>query len=119
MDDRFNINRAIRYRNSFLPILHGRLFPNGTGTRVDVRMIMHPFVIGFLLLWCGIVLSAFLGIVFDVVRGNQLTDRDWIPLFMLAFIYLLTFFAFGFEAQKATSMLNDVFYQSTAQRIKN
>jgi len=72
-------------------------------------MIMHPFVIVFLVIWCGSVLSAFLGIVFDFVRGDQLTDRDWIPLFMLAFVYFLTFFSFGFEAQKATSMLNDIF----------
>jgi len=72
-------------------------------------MIMHPIVIVFLLIWCGIVLSAFLGIVFDFLRGGQLTDRDCVPLFMLAFVYFLSFFAFGLEAQKATSMLNDIF----------
>jgi len=109
LNDRFSINRAIRYRNSFLPILHGRFSANGSGTRIDVRMIMHPIVIVFLLIWCGIVLSAFLGIVFDFLRGGQLTDRDCVPLFMLAFVYFLSFFAFGLEAQKATSMLNDIF----------
>lgn len=91
LNDRFNINRAIRYRNSFIPILHDRMSANGSGTRIDVRMIMHPFVIVFLLIWCGIILSAILGIVFDFVRGGQLTHRDWIPLFKLAFVYLLTF----------------------------
>lgn len=54
-DDSFSIHRDIRYRNSFLPLIRGRIMPTGTATRVSVTMFIHPFVAVFMLFWLGMV----------------------------------------------------------------
>jgi hypothetical protein len=107
--DGFNINRAIRYRNSFLPVLHGRFRPTTNGTAVDVRMVMHPFVNLFLLFWCVILGIAFFQFATHVLQGGSISGRDWIPFAILIFIYLMVFLSFGFEAERATRMLKETF----------
>ena len=47
----FSIRRYIRYRNSFLPMIRGRLTPIETGTRVSVTMFIHPAVAVFMAFW--------------------------------------------------------------------
>jgi len=105
----FNINRAIGYRNSFLPVLHGRFRFSANGTAVDVRMVMHPTVMLFLLFWYVILAIALFEFVTDAVQGASISGRDWIPFGMLVFIYLMVFFSFGFEAERATRLLNKIF----------
>jgi hypothetical protein len=52
-DESFKLRRDIRYRNSFLPRLRGRIVPTPTGTRVSVTMFLHPFVALFMVFWLG------------------------------------------------------------------
>jgi hypothetical protein len=54
-DESFKLRRDIRYRNSFLPLVRGRIVPTSTGTRVSVAMFVHPFVAVFMLFWLGAV----------------------------------------------------------------
>src|SRR6267143_5209540 len=105
----FNINRGIRYRNSFLPILHGRFRQTSDGTLVDVRMTMHPTVILFLLFWYVIIAIALFEFAEGVAHDAPVSARDWIPLGVLVFIYMMCFIAFGFEADRATRMLKEIF----------
>ena len=49
--DRFRFRRDIRYRNSFLPVVLGRVTTVPTGVRVDVIMFLHPIVAVFMLVW--------------------------------------------------------------------
>ena len=49
--DRFRVRRDIRYRNSFLPIVLGRVRTVPTGVRVGVTMFLHPTVAVFMLVW--------------------------------------------------------------------
>jgi len=105
----FNINRAIDYRNSFLPILHGRFHPAPGGSTIEVKMIPHTSVIAFLALWYVLIGGALFQTVVEWRGGAELTSRDLIPLGMLAFVYLMCFFAFGFEARKATEFIQRVF----------
>jgi hypothetical protein len=107
--DRFSINRAIRYRNSFLPVLHGRFLPNGAETLVDVRMIMHPFVIVFLVVWYGILFRGVVILFAYGFPGKLFGEQLGLATLMILLSYLLIFVAFGFEAQKATRMLNEIF----------
>src|SRR5260370_114671 len=41
-DDSFSLRRYIRYRNSFLPRIRGRIIPANNGTRINVIMFIHP-----------------------------------------------------------------------------
>ncbi len=52
-DDSFKMRRDIRYRNSFLPTIRGRLISIPTGTRVQVTMFLHPLVAAFMVVWLG------------------------------------------------------------------
>src|SRR5690348_10885919 len=54
-DDSFRVQRKIQGRNSFLPLVWGRLRSTPTGTRVGVTMFLHPIVAIFTLLWLEIV----------------------------------------------------------------
>ena len=110
--DRFRIKRVIRYRNSFLPILHGRFVAAGHETVVDVTMVMQPAVIGILLLFCGGGVIGIAKAVSDFARAGELDYRFGIPFFMFAFLYFLTFVGFGSEAEKAQIMLEQVFNSS-------
>jgi hypothetical protein len=55
-DNWFKMRRDIRGRNSFLPVILGRLISIPTGTRVRVTMFLHPVVAIFMALWLGVVL---------------------------------------------------------------
>jgi len=48
-DNSFRLRRDIHYRNSFLPLIRGHIFPVGTGTRINVTMHLHPVVGLFIL----------------------------------------------------------------------
>jgi hypothetical protein len=51
--DHFSLYRDIRYRNSFLPRIRGRVSSALGGTNIDVVMYLHPFVLLFMLFWLG------------------------------------------------------------------
>jgi hypothetical protein len=49
-DREFRITRVIDYRNSFLPVVRGRIEDAPGGARVEVSMRLQPVVFGFMLL---------------------------------------------------------------------
>jgi hypothetical protein len=49
--DHFSLYRDIRYRNSFLPRIRGRVSSAPAGTNIDVIMYLHPLVLLFMLFW--------------------------------------------------------------------
>lgn len=105
----FRFHRAIRHRNSFLPILNGRILPNEMGTLVEIRMMPHPAVLAFCIAWVG---SAFftmlLALIISLVSGEF---QVWVlaPLGMLVFFYLLLFWGFGAETDRAEQFVYDLF----------
>jgi len=96
-DDSFKIRRDIRYRNSFLPLIRGRIVPTGTGTRVSVTMFLHPLVAVFMTCWLGI-------------AGNiaSASPVPLVPWGMCIFGVALTIGGFFPEALKAKRLISDV-----------
>jgi len=47
----FKVVRIIGYRNSFLPVIRGRITQHGQGADVRLVMTLHPLVALFLLVW--------------------------------------------------------------------
>jgi hypothetical protein len=92
-DDRFKVRRNIMYRNSFVPIIHGRLMSTPMGTRIVVTMRMYWFVMFFMILWLAGVASASIHL----------------PIFwaMFAFGVGLTCAGFFPEARKARRLLEE------------
>ena len=52
---RFRCWRDIRYRNSFLPRIAGRVVASPDGAKIEVTMHLHPVVFIFMLFWLGAV----------------------------------------------------------------
>ena len=104
----FRITRIITYRNSFLPVIRGRVVPDGGGGRLDASFTLHPLVITFLVVWCGL-----LFIIGGPMWVGALLSGDWhggplTTLGLLAFAWLLTSASFTVEARKARTMLAEL-----------
>ena len=101
----FKISRIIHYRNSFLPIINGQFVRTPLGTRLIVRMTLHPFVMAFMILWMGLLGLAF---VMVLLKSDGKAAAPGM-LAMLAFAYLLTTVAFKWEARKARNRFTELF----------
>ena len=105
----FSINRAIDYRNSFLPIMHGRFRPQEGGT--EIRVMMFPSVL-VLVLWGFFIVLALAGIsqvIVGLIGGVNISGRHLTPFGLLLFLYLMCFVGFGVEANKAVQFIRKVF----------
>src|SRR6266404_5629635 len=69
---KFRLYVQRNYRNSFAPIFSGRLIPQASGTRVEGRFGMHPFVKMFLAVWFGGV-AIIGGMIFIMSVGQVLS----------------------------------------------
>ncbi len=101
----FEIKRIISYRNSFLPIVKGRLQTIGTGTRLTVNMRVHVAVMIFMAVWFG-----FVGLFFVVslLGSEDNGETILLPLGMLLFGYALTMGGYLFESYRTKEILTDI-----------
>lgn len=71
--DSFRLHARIWYRNSFQTFLTGRLFDEGSSTRIQCRAGMHPVVIAFMTIWFSFLGLMQLAIISSPLRpGEQL-----------------------------------------------
>ena len=122
----FTINRAVYYFDYFFPVLFGNFRATAAGTRVNVRMTLHPAVFALIaalgFLWClfsgllflpdtssfsSFMLSIQIGLapIFAKFSAFQLNTNYWIAL--AAFYFLLMFF-FWLEVYLADRFINKI-----------
>jgi hypothetical protein len=104
----FRITRVIDYRNSFLPVVRGRIEDAPAGARVEVSMRLHPAVFGFMLFWFG-----FLTIILVVIVAIAAIEQTFSPFFvvplgMFAFGYALTTGGFKVESRRSRERLEEI-----------
>lgn len=102
--------RAIRYRNSFLPIIKGRIEAGDRGSRLTATMRLHPFVVGFEVLWFGFFGLFAALIVVGIATGGRL-GHAWLLLVPMAFFGFgvgLLMTSFGPEARRARGVLESI-----------
>lgn len=100
---RFAIQRIIRYRNSFLPRIRGAVEPTATGSRLSGTLALHPLVITFCVVWCGMVVM--IGIPLSLDPGDAPSWGRAMPVGFLLFLWAMSTAAFTFEARKALALL--------------
>jgi hypothetical protein len=105
-EDQFLISRIIRYRNSFLPIIIGDICADSYGSKIRITMRLNKFVLGFWIFWMAMAFFIFLGTLPTLLSDQRV--ESLIPLFMLAFGYLLCIIAFNMEASMAKKLLKDI-----------
>lgn len=96
----FTISRVIRGRDSFNPVLYGRFFASGHGTRLRVIMTFHPLVWLFLILW-----SVFNGYTsLEGLLNHHLADF-WGCLCFLIFAWVVAVPLFYWNASRSKLLL--------------
>ena len=107
--DKFQISRIIRCRNSFLPYLYGRFHVCPAGIQIQVVMTFHPLI---LVIVIGLSLSAGLLVAAIIYQLVTMGDADnFLKKFAIGFGfgYLVAIFSFGYEVKLATQLLTRVF----------
>jgi hypothetical protein len=111
-DTEFRFWRRISYRNSFLPIIHAVVEPSHSGgASVRIRMRLHVFVIGFLLIWMT---GATFGCVFGLVALAHGEPAGLIALAFPVFGVALVTIPFAIEARNAEVLLREIFAPALA-----
>lgn len=111
-DHSFEINRIINYRNSFLPIIKGKIYPEGMGSKIDIKMAMHPFVVVFMSIWLWLVGSTWILSAIATIAERKLESRILVLSGMLLFGLLLPLIGFKPEANDSKKFLIDLLYIS-------
>jgi hypothetical protein len=114
--DQFKISRIIYYRNSFLPVISGKLEPDLKGARLDIKMSLHPVVLIFMAIWFGGVGLAIIATNFAAfsafTQSGITADTPFFPLLipggMFIFGYLMVLGGFKFEAAKAKTFFHEL-----------
>ena len=105
----FKINRIIRGRNSFLPVIEGEISPESFGCSIEIKMNLHKFVLIFMIYWLSTTGSFW---IFALLAW--LVDRSVGPIFlpilgMFIFGWLLCLIPFKLEAKATTKFLFNLF----------
>ena len=104
--DNFKIWRIISYRNSFLPIIEGRITPTISGSHIAVTLRLHGFVSLFMLFWLGGVSTGLVSFVTEVMRAKPgPLPLLLVPSGMFLFGVVMTSGCFWWEAKKTKPAL--------------
>ena len=98
----FRLRRDIHYRNSFLPMIRGRVIESTHGTRIHVSMFLHPLVAVFMAFWLS---GVGFGVLQNVSRAAGAVTI--VPIGMLLFGLALMIGGFFPEALKAKRLLQE------------
>ena len=105
----FEISRIISYRNSFLPVIKGKIEQDISGSTITVKMRLHLVVMFFMMFWCGAVGIGFMVAMVFQSLGNEIQALNFIPLAMFFFGYGLTMGGFKYESNKSKKFLAKLF----------
>lgn len=117
----FRMIRNINYRNSFLPIIKGRVTSISGQTEVVVSMRPAAFVLVFMAIWLGMTGLVCIGIIVaGIAQSRQILDNGFspaviIPFVMFAFGSGLTLFAFKSESIESKGFLADLLKAKNSQ----
>lgn len=108
-DDSFQISRIIHTRNSFLPIIKGKISPQVIGCSINITMKLHIFVLIFMGYWLSMTGSIGVGFLLALLSDNRMGIAGLMPLGMFVFGCLLCIIPFKIEAKKSKEFLYKLF----------
>ncbi len=103
--DEFEIRRIIRYKNSFLPVISGRIETSGLATRITVKLRLNPGAMAFMLIWFGFVT---LFLIASIIKPGDPIETVVLPIVMLVFGYAVTIGAYLFESYRTKEILTHI-----------
>ncbi|MFD2697808.1 hypothetical protein ACFSQ0_07370 [Mesonia sediminis] len=106
--DRFEIQRIITGRNSFLPQIKGKIQPNINGTKLVADLKVHTFVIVFMLFWLTFVGFAFIMGIIGVINQGTNPILLIFPLIMIGFGIGLVHYGYNSQKDKSITDLEKI-----------
>jgi len=110
-ESNFKIVRKIGYRNSFLPVIQGRVSSSAQQTRIDIQMRLHMAVLIFIIVWLGVVGLVCIATMPTLMKqlfqaaGEKFDPKLLLPFGMLIFGYLLVTLPFKMESRISKKFL--------------
>ena len=105
---RFDLQRVIQGRNSFLPVVRGEVESTPAGVRLVGTMRLHAVVIAFMTVWFGGVLVGCIAALKSIASGEGFKASQLAPLGFLAFGIALVLGGFLPETHKALRELASI-----------
>jgi hypothetical protein len=103
----FAIQRILRYRNPFRPLIRGTIEARERGSRLQGTMSLHPLAIASVGLLIGMGAVGLLAILLGVIPDGPTGAGRLAPLMPMAVLVLLVSAAFAHEARAARTILMD------------
>lgn len=109
-DNCFELNRYIHFRNSFLPVIKGRVNLDVHGSIIMVTMRLSICVIIFLSVCLGEIVYGSFSRLVETIQSGEFATVDLVvhPFGLLLFLYLFTMIFFKYESLKSKFFLTDL-----------
>jgi hypothetical protein len=108
-ENRFKVSRISRGRNSFKPIVIGKIVENINSRTIVVRLRMDIFVYIFMAYWLGFAGVAAAGATLTGISKGKFSSTTLIIYGMFLFGYLMMIISFNYESGKAKKYLENLF----------
>lgn len=103
----FRMIRNINYRNSFLPVIRGRVTSFSGHTEVMINMRPVGFIIVFMSFWLGLTGLVCIGILLNgIFQFRQILQNGFSPAFIIPFLMFAFgsgLFLYGFKSESIQS----------------
>ena len=107
-DGEFEIHRNITYRNSFLPIIRGKISSQLNGATITIKMGIENFVKVFMAIWLGFTFLFCILVLFVAFKAS-FSPFFIIPFIMVIFGLVLSRGAFKYESKQSIEDLKNIF----------
>lgn len=106
--DKFEIQRIITGRNSFLPQIKGQIQPNINGTKLIADLKVNTFAIVFMIFWLTFIGLAFVMGIIGIMNQGTNPFLLIFPLIMIAFGIGIVHYGFNSEREKSVNELKRI-----------
>lgn len=110
----FKVSRIINYKNSFIPVIEGRISTFLNTTEIHIKMRLHTFVKVFTIIWLSGVSVGCIAAASATVEELNKNKRPeslpfmFIPFLMLAFGGVLFTVPFKIESKRSRKFFKDL-----------
>ena len=108
-DDSFSIKRALRKRNSFLPVISGTITDTNSERIIEIEMSLSKYILNFLFIWFAVVGFGFSYLVITSIINHKFDPSILTPLLGFVFVYILNRSSFKTEIMQTKKFLQKIF----------
>lgn len=113
--DSFDVMRTSRGRNSFRPLIRGRVEATTNGTRLHGTMRLHEAVVAIMAVFIVVPVLVFLRLVTDSVRSGHMNEAAPIALAVVLFMLAMMLGGFALESRRALGDLAAILEASRSE----